>query len=416
MSNLIRYLLWLYAFTVAWDTVSLPLVGSVSRALGLAVVGAAVVMTMVTGRFRKPDAILGFATAFGVWCALSLMWTISNEDTVASAFRFAQLIASLWVIREFIRTREQVQTLLTAFFLGLFVPLLDLLNNFRTGVEIREGTNRYSGSNFNADMVGFSMAIGLPIAWHLFRHSRGVVARVLSLIFLAAAPLALVLSGTRGAFVVAVVALSIIPTDFPRASVRSYALTGALVLLGALLLTQVPQANWERMLTIKNEVVEGGSMNGRSAIWRAGLQAFQDRPLMGAGPGTFTDAIQPYYRNTRRRIYSHNLAIGMLVEEGIVGFVLFTAILVACAWTIFRLPRPDRALWGVLLLTWLFGNLSISLELSKLSYVLFGLVAGQSGQSETFGNLASMKGLNTTAMALSRPPALPRTVRTLTGR
>src|SRR5262245_58840976 len=137
MLNVTRYLLWIYVFAVSWDTVSHPLVGSLSRALGVAVVAVAALTTVMSTRFRKPDAIVGFSIAFAIWTALSLLWTVSYEYTFPSVIRYAQLVASLCVIREFVRTREQVQTLLTSFLLGSFVPLFDLLNNFRTGAEAR---------------------------------------------------------------------------------------------------------------------------------------------------------------------------------------------------------------------------------------------------------------------------------------
>ena len=71
------------------------------------------------GRFRKPDAVLGFAIAFSVWGALSLLWTISYANTVRLATTYAQLVASVWVIREFVRTREEMQPLLVAILLRL---------------------------------------------------------------------------------------------------------------------------------------------------------------------------------------------------------------------------------------------------------------------------------------------------------
>src|SRR6476661_956396 len=106
----------------------------------MGVVALAALTMVMEGRFRKPDAVVGFAIAFGVWSALSLLWTVSYEYTMTSVIRYAQLVASLCVIREFVRTREQVQTLLTSFLLGSFVPLFDLLKNFRSGSEAHLGT------------------------------------------------------------------------------------------------------------------------------------------------------------------------------------------------------------------------------------------------------------------------------------
>ena len=94
---------------------------------------------------------------------------------------------------------------------------------------------------------------------------------------------------------------------------------------------------------------------------------------------------------TTRECRAHNMAIGLLVEEGIVGLVLFAGIFGACAWTIFRSPPPHGALWGVLLLTWLVGGMSGNPETVKFTWVLFGLVAAQSGLANTATGLVRQR-------------------------
>jgi O-antigen ligase len=157
-------------------------------------------------------------------------------------------------------------------------------------------------------------------------------------------------------------------------------------------------------------------MTGRSAIWRAGLQAFPDHEVIGAGAGAYGEAVQPYYHNTRN-IFAHNMFIGLLVEGGIVGFGIFAGLLGACAWTILRLRPPDRTLWSVVMLTWLVGNLSIGGEGTKLSWVLFGLLAAQNGQARTGDDTASVKERRAFSVAslFLRPATLSRTARTSAG-
>jgi O-antigen ligase len=377
MRNLTRYLLWAFVFTVPWDNFPLPLVGSVSRVFGLALVSVAVLTTVMQGRFRKPDAVLGFAVAFSGWGILSLLWTISYESTVVLASTYVQLVASVWVIREFVRSREDVQPLLAAICLGLFVPLVDLLNNFRLGSAVYGYETRFSGNGFNANQLGLYLVLGLPIAWHLLMNRRGLV-RAAAVIYFVVAPLGLLLTATRGAFLAGLVAYTVVPLTLPRLSLRSYALSGVMLILVTLSLALVvPAANWERMLGITNAVAEG-NMSGRTSIWNAALQAFPQRPLLGAGLGAFAPAVGPYLQNSHTT-NAHNLALGLLVEDGLVGVCLFAAVLVACARTIVRSPPPHRALWGVLAVTWLISGLSGSPESVKFTWVLFGLIAAQSG-------------------------------------
>ena len=54
-----------------------------------------------------------------------------------------------------------------------------------------------------------ALTLGLPIAWHLLMHRRGIV-RVAALIYLVTAPVGLLLTATRGAFVAGVAAVAIV--------------------------------------------------------------------------------------------------------------------------------------------------------------------------------------------------------------
>ncbi len=105
------------------------------------------------------------------------------------------------------------------------MPLFDLLKNFRSGVEAHAGSSRFSGSSLNADTLGLLLAIGLPLAWYLFWHGRGAV-RALSLIYLPAGPLGLLLTGTRGAFLAGLVGFSLIPITLPRTDAADVCLRG----------------------------------------------------------------------------------------------------------------------------------------------------------------------------------------------
>jgi O-antigen ligase len=402
MRKLTGYLLWVFVFTVPWDNFPLPIVGSVSRVFGLAVVGAAVLTMLVEARFRKPDAVLGFATAFSVWGALSLLWTISPETTVVMAATLAQSVAGVWVIREFVRTREQVQPLLVAICLGLFVPLVDLMNNFRLNVSVNRFEGRFSGSGLNADRLGMYLVLGLPIAWHLLMTRRGIV-RVIAAIYFLAAPVGLLLTGTRGSFLAGVVGCVIVPLTLPRFSLRSYALGVVLVTTVALSAALVvPRTNWNRIVGITSELTEGGSLAGRKMIWQAAVQVFPERPILGVGFGAFLPAVNPLLKTTRMS-NAHNLALGLLVEDGILGLCLFAGILVACARTIVRLPPPHRVLWGTVGLTWLVVALAASPETVKFTWVLIGLISAQSGLPKTVPHISPIEEASRTASDSLRP-------------
>jgi len=259
------------------------------------------------------------------------------------------------------------------------------------------------------------LVFGLPIAWHLVMRRRGIV-RVAALIYFATAPVGLMLTATRGALLAGIVGAAIVPITLLRqSSLRSYALLGVLLIVAPLAAVQVvPTYNWERMGSTVSEVSGDGdvtgTMLGRMRLWGFGLQAFPQRPLLGFGVGAYGVAVDSNLRSNGLYINPHNFAVGLLVEEGIVGLLLFAGIFGASAWTIFRSPPPYGALWAVLLLTWLVGGMSGNPETQKFTWVLFGFVSSQSGVAKTVTGLARQprayrSGSNATGTTEHRPNA-----------
>jgi len=377
MRSITGWLLWLFVFTVPWDVVAIEGIGALSRLIGVALLGTALLTTAIEGKFRKPTAIFAVASAYIAFTALSLLWTISYPDTVQIALTGVQILGSLWVVTEFTRTRDQQQSLLVAFCLGELIPLAGIFNSFRTGNRLMF-SERYTAIGLNADDIGLTLAMGIPIAWHLIRTYSGSLRRTVraaGLIYFVLAPVAILLTGTRGATITGVVALSIVPLTLPWRSIRSVVLIAVmLVAIGATATIVVPQRMWARILTIKQELLEGGSMTGRAGIWQTGVDLIPEHPMFGVGASAFGAAVEPILN---KRQAPHNLLLGLVVELGIVGFSIYAALLGACGMAISRMPPPERKLWAVLMLCWLVGVMSLNWEYRKVTWLLFGFVAAQ---------------------------------------
>ena len=131
MRKIAEILLQLYVFTIPWESVAnAPGLGPLARLAGMAAVGGAAATILVEGKFRRPDKILVLSAAFVILSAVSLSWTISETETQQAVVTYAQLLLSLWVLREVARTPEQQRRLLTVFCLGLYVPLVTFAANF----------------------------------------------------------------------------------------------------------------------------------------------------------------------------------------------------------------------------------------------------------------------------------------------
>ena len=379
MRELAFAFLWLYAFSIPWDAVPIPAAGTAARGIGILALGCGLLAVVISGRMRKLGLILWLGMAFTVVSALSLFWTVSLPLTLQRVITDAQLVGSMWLMREFARSEEQVHSLLVACCFGCFVPIANVLNNFVTGRSI--GYDRFSSTGavpLDPNDLGLTLALAMPMAWQLMRRRSGWVQLVLKLYFVVA-PLVILLTGSRGAFVTGLIALSIVPLTLQWSSPRSVAGVFAVAIaIGVMTIQFVPESIWARLGTIQEEISQRDtlSLSGRVEIWRAGLSVAVENPLLGAGAGAYPVAIDSV---ARRSAAAHNTYIAVLAEQGLLGFAFFVALLAAGAWTISGLPSQDRLLWMVVGFCWAIGGLSLNWEARKLTWLLFGFIAAQSG-------------------------------------
>ena len=129
----------------------------------------------------------------------------------------------------------------------------------------------------------------------------------------------------------------------------------------------------------------------RIYLWKAALNQWSERPLMGWGPGTYAKTAGPFKApyaqfvrypgmpaGFRTNGHCHNLYLMVALQTGIVGLALFLAFLAAVVRRAWR--QPDPALkWGVLaaLAAFLVGGLfeynGGDVEVATLLFFLIGL-------------------------------------------
>ena len=84
-----------------------------------------------------------------------------------------------------------------------------------------------------------------------------------------------------------------------------------------------PLSSFQRLGTTGTEVTQG-DLNGRTEQWRQGIRAFMEHPVQGVGTDMYRSV------NTLNKV-AHNSYLSVLVEEGLIGFVMFASILAIVA-------------------------------------------------------------------------------------
>jgi O-antigen ligase len=393
-------ILWVFVFSLPSEVVvSFESVGTISRLIGLGAALAGVLTILHEGRFRKPGVVIWLSLAFVMSNAISFLWTTDYDATLDRVPTYAQLFGLVWLIWEFAQDRIDQERLMLAYCLGAFVGIAQIAYNFGAGVNYydmtrvpalgaftRSAQSRFSVSGFDPNDCGVTLALGIPMAWHLFLNSRGASRLIVG--YVPAACIAILLTASRAAFLSAAVALLIVPLAAPRGRRAGHVAAAAAVCLlaAAAALTVVPASNWNRIATAGQEITDG-TLNGRKAIWIGAWRAFQERPLLGVGAGAFRTAVariplpagHRYPHNTN----PHNAFLAVLIEQGLVGFALFSLLIATCVTLMWRSERPDRLTATVLMLTWFVGSMALGWQYRKPTWLLFGLLATQASAGRT---------------------------------
>jgi O-antigen ligase len=373
------------AFTISWeDAVTISNFGTSARLIGMLAGGLGVLAIIETGRVRHPAPGHILMALFVMLAAASYVWSLYPEGTLTQAVTYIQLLMMVWLIWELAsRGREQMR-LMQAYVLGTFVSGIDTVYLF---LSHRESVyQRYAGARLNANDLGLMMALSIPVSYSLLIQSKGKIAWVYRL-QLVLAGTTILLTASRGAALASVVALAIVPLTHARLTTRQrigVLLTVSLLICGVLLF--IPSTSWERLSTIPEELLQG-TLTGRTVIWTAGWELFREHPILGVGANAFRLTVSRILAEPIRADESgipqapaaHNTFLSVLVEQGVIGFALFCALLSVLALSLRGLPLFQQKLWIILLGVWVVGVSGLTWEMRKPTWFFFGLLMAQSG-------------------------------------
>jgi O-antigen ligase len=379
MSRLAYGCLWFLTFAIPWaNTVLIPGIGTIGRLAGFVTAPIGVLAILARGRARPLATFHVLAACFAIWIGLSSSWSVDQEATMTSFFLIVQLAAIPWLVWEHAWTPERRRNLLQAFVFGSYVSAIYMLMNFRAGITSRGGgelsveeTGRYTVEGFNPNSLGFLLVLALPMAWHLGLEHRNVILRWINRLYMPIGTVAILLTGSRSSLVILAVALLIVPLSLGRLSLAVKGGVLAVILASVIAAAiYVPPLTWARLSTTADEI-QSGTLNERRIIWEAGMKLFPRHPIGGVGAGGFPQAVKPFLGY---KIEAHNTYLSVLLEEGAVGFILFSLMFLSIYFHARSAPREERRFILVLLLTFAVGLVPRAWEFDKPTWLMFGLL------------------------------------------
>ena len=376
--------LWLLTFAIPWeDAITISGFGTSARLIGVVTVVLGLVAIVERGTLKRPMPGHFMMALFVISAAVSYLWSLYPEGTLIQTVTYIQLFTLVWLIWELCPGIREQKQLMQAYVLGTFVSGTDTIYRFLAHQE--SAYQRYAGSGLDANDLGLMMALSIPVSYFLLIQEKGRMVWVYRLQIILAVTTVL-LTASRGATLACLVALAIVPLTHTRLTARkkiALLLTLSLLVSGVLLV--VPTSSWERLSTVPNEV-EHGTLTGRTVIWKAGWQIFREHPFLGIGSNAFRLIVSRVLEEPIRlddpdspAPPAHNTFLSVLVEQGVIGFAIFCAMLGVLGFSLMAMPTFPQKLWIVVLAVWAVGVSSLTWEMRKPTWFFLGLLIAQCG-------------------------------------
>jgi O-antigen ligase len=361
-----------FAFTIPWEY-SLDLgwpLGNVSRIAGLLLLVVAVATVLVAGHLRTPGPLQWLVLVFFLWFCCTGFWTIEAHATMEKIRAYFQEMMIVWLVWEFADHPRDLKNLFRAYVAGSWILAILTVVSLASPEAVAAGQIRFAATGQDPNDSARFLDLGFPLAALLLTGESGWMGRSLALGYLPLGLVAVLLTASRGGFLAAVAAIA----GCAVLLIRNHAKTAfagllALPLIASALWFVVPHETFERLATIPAQL-QGGDLNQRLNIWSAGLHAFVQAPFFGSGAGTFVYAAGMSPIDT-----AHNTALSILVNGGLCAFFVAVAIVVVSLWSALATRGMLLLALVTALLVWTTTSLVATVEESRTTWLLLGMIA-----------------------------------------
>jgi putative inorganic carbon (hco3(-)) transporter len=370
-----------------------PIVSAVK--LAGAVLAIAWIALITTRRRPVPNLITEHGglvvalVAFLCWAAASMVWAQDSHEALVATQRYGLNFLLIPIVFTAVETRRDLIWVIGAFIAG---AVLSACFGLASPPDPTEDVARIEAAGLNANDLATVLVAGLVLALGIAAYARR--SPLAQLIAVSAAILcasSLVLTLSRSGLVALGVAL--LATLLVASRRRGRAVAVAVLIASATVayfaFVAPPEAR-ERVTTFESD--QG---TGRVDIWTVGWRMVEDKPATGVGVGNFRITTSDYLLGTPGSIQrsdliiddpkvAHNVYLEALAELGVLGFLLFVAVIVLSVRETLRAARrfyeqgepPMEALSRAVFaaqLGFLAAAFFASIEFNKQLWVLLAL-------------------------------------------
>ncbi|MGH7726269.1 MAG: O-antigen ligase family protein [Candidatus Eiseniibacteriota bacterium] len=325
-------------FTVVAFAAALPLSIAASEIL----LGVSLVAWLFTRPWTRPQAP-GVKPLLVATIALASSWLLSSAFSplpVESLIHARKLysVAIVFLLADWGRDPVRARRFLTAALAGAgLTALLGFAQMVRDWQDQRDLIGVFSNGMTTGNVLATLVVVAAAAL--LWRAARGRE-RVIHAIAFGLTAIALVLALRRSAWL-AVMGGALVLIGLKRARWLL-----AVPVLVALVLAFGPQHVRDRAWQLAHPVDE--TATGRVSLWKSGLEAYKDHPVVGAGLQDGLPLIARYRRADATFVagHFHNNWVQIAVSTGTIGLLAYTAWMAIAGFFLWRAWRTSRSALG----------------------------------------------------------------------
>lgn len=298
---------------------------------------------------------------------------------------FVQLWLLMWMARKFIRSERDHVLIMGVVALGILVSAIVAVQ----GIGLEFGfSERAAGLSGGANTAARYFVYGI-LLFNLLRiyFHQQAGKRLLILVGIVVLMLALIATGSRTGLLLLGVAIFFLSQRFLIGKQRSFALWLILGLGLGWIFVQVSGSNLDPARIFDAVLSGSDTVGARYNFWRAGWAMWQDFPVFGVGVGMFRYYLLSYWQSSDPIVAftPHNTYIQVLAETGIVGFVLFSSLIILAIrnyWANIQAASKSGMshiywTWLIILVVLLVGGMTKTDSIDKFLWFLLGMSANK---------------------------------------
>ncbi len=280
-------------------------------------------------KFTFFDIDISFILFIGAM-GISVMGSIWITGAKDEFIRLAKMMAVFFLITRVADTNVKFKTVIWVYVISIGITAIMSSYNYYTGVfEVAMGIDRAAGPGAedgaysDPNSMASSLVLGIPFVFYMFKYYSRLAIKVLLIIIVMASLWTIIISGSRGGMLGAIVMLGFIAFNSKH---RTIAIVVAVITIVGLAAV-TPDQYMERFTSIADfqnaEDTTGAadSAQGRIRGLLVGFEILLTKPFTGVGLGCFGIY---NYENHGSWLRPHNLLGQLVGEMGFLGLIAFS--------------------------------------------------------------------------------------------